>query len=145
MATTNIVNSTLFAFRSAAGGASGTAYSSQNDFTVNYNMEPRDITTKDSGGHRELLEGLRSYEVSFAGLVAFDDPLGVFTSSTGTYDLLQARTFTEWIGGTGVSGDVKLSGSGYFTSLEIGSPDAESNMTFSCTLQGSGAPYKGTF
>ena len=143
MPTTNVVNTTLFKFQGGAAG--GTVVNRQNDVTFNVNMEPRDITTKDSGGWRELLEGLRSYEVSFAGLVAFDDPLGVFTSTTGTYDCIQNRTFTDWIAGTGVSGDVKLSGSGYFTSLEIGSPDAESNMTFSCTLQGSGAPYKGTF
>jgi hypothetical protein len=50
-----------------------------------------------------------------------------------------------WIAGTGVSGDPKLSGEGYFTSLEVGSPDQENNCTWSCTLQGNGQWYEGTF
>ena len=112
-------------------------------FTVNH--EPRDITTKDSGGWRELLEGLRSYEISFAGLIKFDATLGVFTTTTGVEAVLRGRTQQTWIMGTGVSGDPKLSGDGYFTSLEIGSPDQESNLTFSCNLQGTGQYYVGTF
>ena len=144
MPTTNVINTTLFTFRNSTG-ATGTVFNRQNDLSITYSMEPRDITTKDSGGHRELLEGLRSYELSVSGLIALDDTLSVFTTTTGVYDVLQARTSFSWIAGTGVSGDVKLSGSGYFTSLEIGSPDQESNCTFSASLQGSGTPYKGTF
>lgn len=145
MATTNVVNTTLFTFRSSAGGAAGTAFNRQNGVTVTYSHEPRDITTKDSAGHRELREGLRSYELSFSGLIAFDDTLSVFTSSTGIYEVLQSRAAYDWIAGTGVSGDPKLYGTGYFTSLEIGSPDQEANCTFSCSLQGTGAPGKSTF
>ncbi len=143
MPTTNVVNTTLFKFQGGAAG--GTVVNRQNDVTFNVNMEPRDITTKDSGGWRELLEGLRSYEISIAGLLAFDDSLSVYTSTTGINAVLTARTSQTWILGTGVSGDVKLSGAGYWTSLEVGSPDAESNMTFSATLQGSGQYYVGTF
>ncbi len=143
MPTTNVVNTTLFKFQGGAAG--GTVVNRQNDVTFNVNMEPRDITTKDSGGWRELLEGLRSYEISIAGLLAFDDSLSVYTTTTGINAVLTARTSQTWILGTGVSGDVKLSGAGYWTSLEVGSPDAESNMTFSATLQGSGQYYVGTF
>ena len=143
MPTTNVVNTTLFKFQGGAAG--GTVVNRQNDVTFNVNMEPRDITTKDSGGWRELLEGLRSYEISIAGLLAFDDSLSVYTTTTGINAVLTARTSQTWILGTGVSGDVKLSGAGYWTSLEVGSPDTESNMTFSATLQGSGQYYVGTF
>lgn len=143
MPTTNVVNTTLFKFHGGAAG--GTAVSRQNDVTFSVNMEPRDITTKDSGGWRELLEGLRSYEISIAGLLAFDDSLSVYTTTTGTDAVLRARTQQTWILGTFVSNDIKLSGTGYWTSLEVGSPDAESNMTFSATLQGSGQYYVGTF
>lgn len=143
MPTTNVVNTTLFKFQGGAAG--GTVVNRQNDVTFSVNMEPRDITTKDSGGWRELLEGLRSYEISIAGLLAFDDSLSVYTTTTGINAVLTARTSQTWILGTGVSGDVKLSGAGYWTSLEVGSPDAESNMTFSATLQGSGQYYVGTF
>lgn len=143
MATTNVVNTTLFTFRGGAAGA--TTVSLQNDATWTVNMEPRDITTKDAGGYRKLLEGLRSYSISISGLVAFDATLGPFTSSTGIEAVLRARTTQTWIMGTGVSGDVKLSGSGYWTSLEIGSPAQEDNMTFSGTLEGDGQWYVGTF
>lgn len=143
MATTNVTNSTLFVFK--AGSAGSVQVSHLTDFTISDSMEPRDITTKDSGGHRYLLEGLRSYELSIAGLVAFDATLGVYTSSTGIRTILQARTVQTWIAGTGVSGDPKLSGDGYWTSLEVSSPDSEANCTFSATLQGTGQYYQGTF
>lgn len=108
-------------------------------------MEPRDITTKDAGGYRKLLEGLRSYSIGVSGLVAFDSTLGPFTTSTGIEAVLRARTQQTWILGTGVSGDVKLSGSGYWASLEVASPAQEDNMTFSGTLEGDGQWYVGTF
>ena len=143
MATTNVVNTTLFTFRGGAAGA--TTVSLQNDVTWTINMEPRDITTKDAGGYRKLLEGLRSYSIGVSGLVAFDSTLGPFTTSTGIEAILRARTQQTWILGTGVSGDVKLSGAGYWTSLEIASPAQEDNMTFSGTLEGDGQWYVGTF
>jgi predicted secreted protein len=143
MATTGVVNTTLFTFRAGASG--GTVVSNQNDFSISFTHEPRDTTTKDSGGYRTLLEGLRSYEVSVSGLLAFNDSLSVFTSTTGLNAVLKARTMQTWIAGTGVSGDPKLSGEGYFTSLEVGSPDQENNCTWSCTLQGNGQWYEGTF
>lgn len=143
MATTNVINTTLLKFQGGVSG--GTVVARQNDVSFSVNMEPRDITTKDSAGWRELLEGLRSYEISISGLLAYDDSLSVYTSATGIDTVLRARTSQTWILGTGVSGDVKLSGAGYWTSLEVGSPDAESNYTYSATLQGSGQYYVGTF
>lgn len=143
MATTNVTNTTLFNFRGGAGGA--TVVARQNDVTFSVNHEPRDITTKDEGQWRTLLEGPCSYEISISGLVAFDDALSPFTATTGLIAKMLARTSQTWVLGTGVSGDVKLSGAGYWSSVEIGSPDRESNMTYSGTLQGSGIFYQGTF
>lgn len=143
MATTNVVNTTLFTFRGGAAGA--TAVSLQRDVTWTINMEPRDITTKDAAGYRRLLEGLRQYSLSISGLVAFDATLGPFTTSTGIEALIRARTQQTWIMGTGVSGDVKLSGAGYWTSLEVSSPTQEDNLTFNGTLEGDGQWYVGTF
>ncbi len=143
MATTGQVNTTLFKFQGGAAG--GVVVSYLNDVTFSQNMEPRDVTTKDSGGHRELKEGLRSYEISISGLVTFDGTLTPYTSSTGIQAVLQARTTQTWILGTGASGDPKMSGAGYWTSLEVGSPGQEETMTFSATLQGTGQYYTGTF
>jgi predicted secreted protein len=101
MATTGVVNTTLFTFR--AGGSGGTVVSNQNDFSISFTHEPRDTTTKDSGGYRTLLEGLRSYEVSVSGLLAFNDSLSVFTSTTGLNAVLKARTMQTWIADRSIS------------------------------------------
>lgn len=143
MATTNVVNTTLFRFYGGAAGA--TVVARQNDVTFTVNHEPRDITTKDEGQWRTLLEGPCDYEINIAGLIAFDDTLNPFTTTTGIVAKIMARTAQTWVLGTQVSGDIKLSGSGYWSSCEIGSPDRESNMTYSGTLQGSGVFYQGTF
>ena len=50
----------------------GTALPDQTEGSISINMETRDITTKDSSGYRELLEGLRSGSVSVSGLVDDD-------------------------------------------------------------------------
>jgi len=118
MATTGVVNTTLFTFR--AGVSGGTVVSNQNDFSISFTHEPRDTTTKDSGGYRTLLEGLRSYEVSVSGLLAFNDTLSVFTSTTGLNAVLKARTMQTWIAGTGVSGDPDRRGAAYVANPSAG-------------------------
>jgi predicted secreted protein len=138
MATTGVVNSTLLKLRT---GGTPTAVGDLLDVTLTVNHEPRDVTTKDSGGWRELLEGLRSYSFSCSGLWAFD--------STNAGDEMEAnvraRTEVAWEMGTGVTGDPKFSGSAFVTSWEAGSPDKESNATYSITLEGNGAYTVGTY
>ena len=138
MATTNVVNSTLFKLWT---GATPAAIQHLNDVSLTVNHAPRDITTKDAGGWKTLLEGLRSYTLSSSGLVAFDDTNGGPALEAG----IRNRTFTTWTIGTGVTGDPKYSGSGYITSLDQKSPAQEQNVSFTLNLEGSGQYYVGTY
>ena len=62
-----ILNGTVFLL-----SVGGTALADQTEGSISINMETRDITTKDSSGYRELLEGLRSGSISVSGLVDDD-------------------------------------------------------------------------
>lgn len=139
MATTNVTNSTLFKLYTATGPA--VAVSRLTDLNFSVNEEPRDITTKDSAGWRQLLEGLRSYEISGGGLIAFDDTNGGLEFE----ESVRTRTAIVWTLGTSVSGDPKLSGDGRLTSFELASPNFEDNVSFTFTMQGTGQYYVGTF
>ena len=135
--TTNVVNTTLMKIYT---GSPLTAIASCNGASLSMSHDPRDITTKDSGGWKELLEGLRSFEMSGEGLVAFDDTNGglALTSS------LLNRTQLILAFSTEVTGDTKWSGSGYISSLEVGSPGQEENLTYNFTMTGTGALTQGT-
>jgi predicted secreted protein len=138
MPTTGVVNSTLFKLRT---GGTPTVVGDLLDVTLSVNHETRDVTTKDSAGWRELLEGLRSYSLNCSGLLAFD------TTNAGTdmIDSVTNRTLIEWEFGTGVTGDPKYSGEGYVSTLEAGSPGREDNATYSFTIEGTGAYTVGTY
>ena len=62
-----ILNGTVFLLK-----IGGTALPDQTEGSISINMETRDITTKDSSGYRELLEGVRSGSISVSGLVDDD-------------------------------------------------------------------------
>lgn len=140
MPTTGVVNSTLLTIRTGST-ASVTAIQHVQDVSLTVNHSPRDITTKDSAGWAEYLEGLRSYEVTFSGLLAHDDTQG--GDEFETY--VRNRTLVYWQFGTFVASDPKFSGSGYITSVEQSSPTQEDNATWSVTIQGVGAYSVGTF
>ena len=62
-----IINGTVFLLK-----IGGTALPDQTEGSISINMETRDITTKDSSGYRELLEGVRSGSISVSGLIDDD-------------------------------------------------------------------------
>lgn len=138
MATTSVVNTTVMELTIL-----DTTYKSighATDASLSITHEPRDITSKDSSGWRELLEGLRSWSASGSGFFAedaaysFEDLLGNVTTRTK----VQIR-FT-----TAISGDTYWQGNGYLSSLEKTSSGAEDNVTYSFSIEGSGAIIVGT-
>jgi predicted secreted protein len=139
MPTTNVVNSTLL--KLYTGTPTPAVVGSLTDATLSVNHEPRDITTTDSAGWRELLEGLRSFSISGTCLLAYDDANGGMQQVTSTLD----RTFIEFEIGTGVTGDPRMTGEGYVTSFELSSPGSEDNASVSFTIEGSGVLFKGTY
>ena len=114
----------------------GTALPDQTEGSISINMETRDITTKDSSGYRELLEGLRSGSVSVSGLVDDNDAGG----AGGTlFTTLSARTAVALVFGfDDVSDDYNYTCNAFCTSLEI-SAGTEDNVTYSASFEITGA------
>jgi predicted secreted protein len=134
MATTSVVNSTLMGIYVNVSGT-WTKVAHATDASVSLSHEPRDITTKDSAGWRELLEGLRSFSVSGSGLFAEDAAYGL----NDLDDLLINRTEASIRFMTNVTGDTLWQGDVYFTSIDKTSSGAEDNVTFSFSAEGTGA------
>jgi len=126
-----ILNGTVYLLSVA-----GTALPDQTEGSISINMETRDITTKDSSGYRELLEGLRSGSVSVSGLVD-DDASG---GAGGTlFTTLNTRAAVALIFGfDDASDDYNYTCNAFCTSLEI-SAGTEDNVTYSASFEITGA------
>ena len=104
--------------------------------SISLNTDIRDITTKTSGGWREILPSLKSASLSLSGLFAED--------ATNNFNQLVDHqiageklyvVFTNTGAGTAANaGDEQFDVSGYITSLEQ-TAGTEDNVTFSMTLE----------
>jgi TP901-1 family phage major tail protein len=137
MPTTGVLNSTLFNIYT---GTTPSKVAHCTGVSISLSHEPRETTTKDSGGWSEKLEGLRSWEGSGEGLVAFDDVNGGLALTNS----LLNRTPLTVVFTTNQTGDKKYTGQGYVTSLEISSPESEDNVTYSFSITGTGALIEAT-
>lgn len=135
MPTTGILNTT--ALRVYVGG---TAVAHATDASISFSMSPRDVTTKDSRGYRELLEGLRQFSISTSALYAIDAAYGV----DDLYTLLDERTQATVRFSTEETGDEYFEGEAYCTSIELTSSGAEDNASYSASFEGTGEPTKST-
>lgn len=125
-----VLNGTLYVF-----SVDGNAIGSTKNATLTLNMDTPEATTKDSGGYRELIAGLRSWSGSFDGLY---DP----TDANGVNDITSLWTsrssFTVLFRETGsTSGTESYTGTAFFTSFEKSAP-REDVMTFSASFEGTG-------
>ena len=129
MATTGIFNGTSVGLY--VGGtliAHGTSHS----FSTSH--EPRDATTKDSGGWSEILEGLRSWEVSGDFLLAQDASYGIDDLDT----IVQNRTKVTLRFSSETTGDNYWNGDAYMSELSVEAATEES-VSFSVSFTGTGA------
>ena len=129
MATTGILNGTALLLY-----VGGTAVAHCTSHTLSVSMSTRDATTKDSAGWSAALEGLRSWEASGEGLVAFDAAYGY----SDLFALITSRAAVTIKLSTEETGDKYLSGSARLTSLEE-SAGTEESVTFSFSFEGTGA------
>jgi predicted secreted protein len=104
--------------------------------SISLNTDIRDITTKTSGGWREILPSVKSASLSLSGLFA-EDATNNFNSLVDHQiagNLLYV-IFTNVGAGTAANaGDEQFDVSGYITSLEQ-TAGTEDNVTFSMTLE----------
>jgi len=104
-------------------------------------MATRDISTKDSAGWMEVLEGQKSWTLSGEGLVVYNQTGK--TTPDEIYTLLSTRAAVAIEFGSAATDEKYYTGSGFFTEF---STDAgvEDNATFSFSFQGTGVLTQGT-
>ena len=110
--------------------------------TLNVNHSPREITNKESGGFKEILEGLRDFSIDVDGAYAWTNAAGAAltngvddTLETNVLNARQAVTFI--FGDTATTSDVSYSGSGFITSVSF-TGGTEDTATYSLTIEGTG-------
>ena len=110
--------------------------------TLNVNHSPREITNKESGGYKEILEGLRDFSIDIDGAYAWTNASG--TALTDGIDdvletnVLNARQAVTFIfGDTASTSDISYSGSGFITSVST-TGGTEDSATFSLSMEGTG-------
>jgi TP901-1 family phage major tail protein len=132
MPTTGPINGTLYKITVA-----GTSIDSLTSNSVSFSNDTRDVTTKDSGGFREILATITSASYSAEGVVALDDAY----ATEELYDAFIAKVAVAVVFTTAVTGDVQWTQQAILTSCEIDAP-MEDNVTFSVSMEGTGAITK---
>lgn len=110
--------------------------------SLEISVDMPDATTKDSAGWAEFFAGVRSWTLSSDGLVNYANVTnGVETDEL--VGMLIARTAVTVEFATSTTGDMKLSGSAFVTSISQ-TADMESPSGYSVTFQGTGALTQAT-
>jgi len=104
--------------------------------SISMSTDMRDITTKTSGGWREILPGMKSASLSLSGLFAEDATTNY--NQLVDHQIAGNKLFIVFTNtGTGSSanaGDEQFDVVGYITSLEQ-TAGTEDNVTFSMTIE----------
>ena len=126
----------------------GTLVAYATSCTLSVNQSVREITNKDSGGAKEIAEGLVDWSVDCEGMYAWLDASGSAFAG-GPDDLILAHanastsgstraSFTITFGTTdGETGDLKYTGDAYLTSISM-TGGTEESATFSASFGGNG-------
>ena len=127
----------IFKFSTAAGGGNS-ALGELRSFNLSVEHAEIDATSHDSSGDREVIAGVGSWGGTAEALHIQTD-----TEHQELFDVLVNRTKVdfEWFP-TGSSGDGYYSGSGYFTSWDLASPNDDALAT-NVALVGTGALTRG--
>lgn len=135
MATVGVFNGSLLSVKVA-----GSKLLNATSASLSLSVDTPEATTKDSGGFQDLITGVKSAEITFEGLVAYDSGSG---SQIGDIsDELIAGTKVTWEFSTDVAGDDRYSGEGFISSIEI-TADMESPVSYSGTIVSTGTITQG--
>ena len=104
--------------------------------SISMSTDMRDITTKTSGGWREILPGLKSASLSLSGLFAEDATTNYnqLVDHQIAGDKLYVVFTNTGAGSSANAGDEQFDVAGYITSLEQ-TAGTEDNVTFSMTIE----------
>lgn len=107
------------------------------DLSASLSVDTRDTTTKNNGGYKALLPGLKSLSVNFSAMYADDATQGFAELMTaynaGTKQAVKVTSY-DFDGSAENTGDHRLSFDAYITSVEW-SAGTEDNATYSCTME----------
>ena len=137
MATTGIFNGSQYTVMFDTDGGTPVVADNVTDLSVSVSTETRDTTTKNNGGYRALLPGLKSLTVNFTAFYAgdatngYDELMTDFLAGSKQDVKIVSYDFT---GGTEEAGDKELIFDAYITSLEL-SAGTEDNASYTCTLE----------
>lgn len=132
-------NALTLAIDSTAGGEQVFAHSISASLSVNNSLI--DVTSVDSNSFEEMISGRKSFSISTDGLSDFDDVSGAKATEQFS-DLALAGTkvffmFTRPDAGLSAGDLMGWSGAAFIESFEV-SRTADDNITYSCSLKGSG-------
>jgi len=137
MATTGIFNGSQYTVMFETTGTEPVVADNVTDLSVSVSTETRDTTTKNNGGYRALLPGLKTLTVNFTALYAgdatngYDELMTDFLAGTKQDVRIASYDFTA---DTEEAGDKEIEFSAYITSLEL-SAGTEDNASYTCTLE----------
>jgi predicted secreted protein len=137
MATTGIFNGSQYTVMFDTDGGTPVVADNVTDLSVSVSTETRDTTTKNNGGYRALLPGLKSLTVNFTAYYAGDATNGYDELMTdflaGSKQDVKVVSY-NWTTDTEEAGDKEIVFEAYITSLEL-SAGTEDNASYTCTLE----------
>ena len=137
MATTGIFNGSQYTVMFDTDGGTPVVADNVTDLSVSVSTETRDTTTKNNGGYRALLPGLKSLTVNFTAYYAGDATNGYDELMTdflaGSKQDVKIVSY-NWTANTEEAGDKEIIFEAYITSLEL-SAGTEDNASYTCTLE----------
>ena len=137
MAATSIMNSTDVVIQiSEDGGTTYDIIGRATSASLSVSMETRDVTSKDSAGWQENLEGLKSWSLSGDGLVTYSIS-GDYETPDDLFTLLSNRTLVKVKFGSATTGEIDYTGDAYLVSYEQ-EAGVEENVTYSFGFTGTG-------
>lgn len=107
--------------------------------TINTNHSVREITNKESGGTKEVAEGLTDWTIDLEGMYAWRDPSGGAIVNAddliASYILTRASLTIKWGSTDAETGDVVYYGTAWMSSCTM-TGGTEESATFSASFQG---------
>lgn len=137
MATSGVFNGTDLLVKVIADGGTLGTIGHTTSCSMSFTHDLPEATTKDSSGFAEFISGVRSAEISFEGLVVYDESSGI-QNQEELAAFITARNKVDWQFGTDESGDTIYTGEGFISSLEV-TAEMESPVTYSGTITTTGA------
>ena len=136
-ATAGIMNGSQLRVQFANAGGSPVLVDHLTDLSVSFSTEPRDTTTKNNGGYRAILPGLKTLNVTFTAFYAAD-------ATNGYEELFQDMKDGQKLGvtiasfqqsdDTEITDDMDIDFDAYITSLEL-SAGTEDNASYTATFE----------